>query len=89
MVLKIIVLFTLSTTPGMSYMAIVTLIMPVSRTIYRKSTSAYYYTWAENCISWKSQQQFVVALSSTKVEYIAATEAAKEVIWLSGILSEI
>ena len=55
----------------------------------RKSTTAYVYTWAGNCISWKSQQQSVVALSSTEAEYIAATEAAKEAIWLTGLLNEI
>ncbi|CAM8893625.1 unnamed protein product [Rhodiola kirilowii] len=48
----------------------------------RKSTTALYFTWAGNCISWKSQQQSIVALSSTEAEYIAAVEAIKEAIWL-------
>jgi len=55
----------------------------------RKSVTAYFYTWAGNCISWKSQQQSIVALSSTEAEYIAATEASKEAVWLRGLLSEI
>ncbi|CAM8954218.1 unnamed protein product [Rhodiola kirilowii] len=55
----------------------------------RKSTTSFFYTWAGNCISWKSQLQSVVALSSTEAEYIAATEAAKEAIWLQGLLGEL
>lgn len=34
----------------------------------RKSTTAYFYTWCGNCISWKAQQQPIVALSSTEAE---------------------
>jgi hypothetical protein len=55
----------------------------------RKSTTSYVYTWCGNCVSWKSQQQSIVALSSTEAEYIAATEASKEAIWLQGLLREI
>ncbi|CAM8906121.1 unnamed protein product [Rhodiola kirilowii] len=55
----------------------------------RKSTTALYFTWAGNYISWKSQQQSIVTLSSTKVEYIVAVEAIKEAMWLQGILGEI
>ena len=39
----------------------------------RKSAISYVYTWCGNCISWKSQQQPIVALSSIEAEYIAAT----------------
>ncbi|CAM8889646.1 unnamed protein product [Rhodiola kirilowii] len=55
----------------------------------RKSTTGLFFTWHRNCVSWKSQLQSVVALSSTKAEYIAAPEAAKEALWLKGLLSEI
>lgn len=55
----------------------------------RKSTTSFMYTWCGNCISWKSQQQPIVALSSTEAEYISAVEASKEAIWLQGILGEI
>ena len=54
----------------------------------RRSTSAYMFTLCGSCISWKSQLQSIVALSSTEAEYIAATEAAKEGIWLKGLLEE-
>ncbi|KAK4384064.1 Retrovirus-related Pol polyprotein from transposon TNT 1-94 [Sesamum angolense] len=40
-------------------------------------------------LSWKSQLQNIVALSTTEAEYIATTEAFKEAIWLKGILTEI
>ncbi|CAM8928612.1 unnamed protein product [Rhodiola kirilowii] len=55
----------------------------------RKSTTGLFFTWRGNCISWKFQLQSVVALSSTEDEFIAATEAAKEVVWLKGLLFEI
>ena len=55
----------------------------------RRSTTAYVFTLCGNCVSWKSQLQSVVALSSTEAEYIAATEAAKEAIWIKGLLMEL
>ncbi|CAM8956236.1 unnamed protein product [Rhodiola kirilowii] len=55
----------------------------------RKSTTSFFSTWVGNCISWKSQLQSIVALSSTEAEYIAATEAVKEAIWLKGMVKEI
>ncbi|CAM8953087.1 unnamed protein product [Rhodiola kirilowii] len=55
----------------------------------RKSTTAFFFTWAGNCISWKSQLQPIVTLSSTEAEYVAATEAAKEAIWLQGLMKEL
>lgn len=42
-----------------------------------------------SCISWKSQLQSIVALSTTEFEYIDIIDAIKEVICLKGILSEI
>ncbi|KAL0435944.1 UNVERIFIED_CONTAM: Retrovirus-related Pol polyprotein from transposon TNT 1-94 [Sesamum radiatum] len=48
----------------------------------RKSTTSYVFTLCGACISWKSQLQNIVALSTTEAEYIATTEAFKEAIWL-------
>lgn len=39
-------------------------------------------------VSWCSKKQAVVALSSTKVEYVAATMAAHECIWLKILIGE-
>ncbi|KAL0342640.1 UNVERIFIED_CONTAM: Retrovirus-related Pol polyprotein from transposon TNT 1-94 [Sesamum calycinum] len=54
----------------------------------RRSTTSYVFTLCGACISWKSQLQNIVALSTTEAEYIATTEAFKEAIW-PGILTEI
>ncbi|TXG73504.1 hypothetical protein EZV62_002083 [Acer yangbiense] len=51
----------------------------------RRSTSSYFFTIVGCCVSWKSQLQSVLALSTTEVEYIAVTEA----IWLQGLLGDI
>ena len=55
----------------------------------RKSITAYFFTLGGNCISWKSQLQSLVALSSTESEYMAIIDAFKEAVWLQGLLSEI
>ena len=55
----------------------------------RKSTTSYVFTVCRSCISWKSQLQHIVALSTTASEYIAIADAMKEAIWLKGVISEI
>ena len=55
----------------------------------RKSLTSYCFMLNECCINWKSQQQPIVALSTTEAEFMATTEAFKEAVWLSGILKEI
>jgi hypothetical protein len=43
-----------------------------------------------NCpVSWQSLKQRVVALSSYKAEYIAATSTATQALWLALLLSEL
>jgi len=44
----------------------------------RKSTGAYTFFLQGSCISWASKKQGLIALSSTEAEFIAGTEAAKE-----------
>ncbi|KAI5341865.1 hypothetical protein L3X38_009740 [Prunus dulcis] len=46
----------------------------------RKSTSGYVFTLNEGAISWRCCKQSTTADSTTKAEYIAASEVAKEVI---------
>lgn len=55
----------------------------------RTSTFSYVFTLCKGCISWKSQLEKLVALSSIEVEYIAACNAIKEGLWLKGLLTEI
>ncbi|CAI9782829.1 unnamed protein product [Fraxinus pennsylvanica] len=55
----------------------------------RKSTSAYVFTVNNTRISWKSQLQKIIALSAIEAEYIAASDAVKEGIWLKNLLDEI
>ncbi|CAN0846213.1 Retrovirus-related Pol polyprotein from transposon TNT 1-94 [Linum grandiflorum] len=55
----------------------------------RKSTSGYMMTFAGAAVSWQSRLQKCVALSTTEAEYIAVTEACKEVLWLKKFLQEL
>ena len=48
----------------------------------RKSTSGYLVTYAGGAVSWQSRLQKCVALNTTEVEFIAVTEASKELLWL-------
>jgi hypothetical protein len=48
----------------------------------RRSTTGYVFTVGGTTVSWISKLQKVVALSTTKEENFAATEASKEMIWL-------
>eukprot|EP00253_Pinus_taeda_P028835 PITA_28835 len=54
----------------------------------RRSTSGYVFTLASGAISWMSKLQNLVALSTTEAEYIAASHACKEAIWLKGLFGE-
>ena len=47
---------------------------------HRRSTSGYVFNLFGGSISWMSKKQVVVALSTTQVEYMAATHTSKEVV---------
>ena len=55
----------------------------------RKSTTGYLYTFVGAVVSWVSRLQRIVALSTTEADYIAATEACKEMLWMQRFLGEI
>jgi len=55
----------------------------------RRSLSGYVFTFAGSVVSWKSTLQPTVSLSTTEAEYVAMTEAAKEGIWLKGLLGDL
>ena len=48
----------------------------------RRSTSGYVFNLFGGAVSWMSKKQSIVALSTTEEEYMAATHASKEAIWL-------
>ncbi|KAE8682957.1 AGC (cAMP-dependent, cGMP-dependent and protein kinase C) kinase family protein, putative isoform 1 [Hibiscus syriacus] len=54
----------------------------------RRSTTGYVYTLGVTAVSWVSQLQKVVALSTIEAEYVAVTEASKEMVWLQSFLEE-
>ena len=56
---------------------------------HRHSISGFLFHFSIGAISWSSKKQGVVLLSSTEVEYVAQTHAAKEGIWLRSFIKEI
>lgn len=54
-----------------------------------RSTSGILCMFAGGAISWNSKRQNVVAISSTEAEIYAASETAREIIWLKRILKDI
>lgn len=55
----------------------------------RKSTSGYVFTLANSPITWKSQEQNVVAQSTTEAEYLALALGVKEALWLKSFLKKL
>ena len=55
----------------------------------RKSTTGFVFILGGTTISWASNLQKIVVMSTTKAEYVVATEAAKEMIWLHSFLDEL
>eukprot|EP00253_Pinus_taeda_P032553 PITA_32553 len=57
-----------------------------------RSGSEKIYKWVlfnlfGGAVSWMSKKQYVVALSTIEAEYMAATHASKEVVWLQRLCS--
>ena len=55
----------------------------------RHSTSGNVFLMAGGAISWLSQKQTTVALSTAEAEYMALGSAAQEAIWLRHLLSDL
>ena len=55
----------------------------------RRSTSGMVVKMGTGAISWASKLQSVVTLSTTEAEYISATSAGQEIIWLRNLFSEL
>jgi hypothetical protein len=54
-----------------------------------KSTSGVLFFFSKCLVSWQSVKQQVVALSSCEAEYIAASTALTQTIWLVRLLSDL
>eukprot|EP00253_Pinus_taeda_P005723 PITA_05723 len=52
----------------------------------QKSTSGYLFHMGSGAISWASKKQPIVALSTAKAEYVAATAAACQAVWMRRML---
>ena len=55
----------------------------------RRSTSGNVFVFGQAAISWGSSKQTCVALSSCEAEIMAASEAAKDAVYLSNFLKEL
>lgn len=55
----------------------------------RKSTSGYVFTLGGGAIIWRSIKQKCIADSTMEAEYVAASEAAKEAVWLRNFLLDL
>src|SRR4051812_37492124 len=54
-----------------------------------KSQSGYVFILNGAAVSWRSAKQSVVARSSTKSEYMAASETSQEAIWMKEFIAEL
>eukprot|EP00253_Pinus_taeda_P003040 PITA_03040 len=55
----------------------------------QKSTSGYVFHMSSGAISWASKKQPIVALSTTETEYVAATAAACQAVWMRRMLKSL
>src|SRR6202522_895751 len=56
---------------------------------HRRAISGYVFLIDGGAVSWSSKKQELVTLSTTEAEYVAATHAAKEAIWLHRLIGEL
>lgn len=54
-----------------------------------RSTTGMVFYYGDALVSWNSQKQKTVALSSCEAEFMAATATACQAIWLKGLLGEL
>jgi hypothetical protein len=57
--------------------------------LHHHSISGFTFFLGDGAISWSSKKQPIITLSSTESEYVALTHAAKELVWLRKLLSDL
>lgn len=57
--------------------------------VHRRSTSGIIFFLGLNLVTWTSQKQESVALSSCEAEYMAASAGACQGVWLSPLIAEL
>uniref|UniRef100_A0A5S6QJM5 Reverse transcriptase Ty1/copia-type domain-containing protein n=1 Tax=Trichuris muris TaxID=70415 RepID=A0A5S6QJM5_TRIMR len=55
----------------------------------RKSTTGFVFQLGSSVVAWTSRKQSTVALSSTEAEYMAASCACRELLWLRVLLEDL
>lgn len=55
----------------------------------RKSTSGYVFSLGSGVVSWSSKKQATVALSSAEAEYMVASLASSQAVWMRRILTDL
>ena len=55
----------------------------------RKSISGFVFICNGGAVSWKSSKQSITVDSTTEIEYIAASDAAKEAVWIKKFITEL
>ncbi|KAK8685894.1 hypothetical protein V6N13_124926 [Hibiscus sabdariffa] len=56
---------------------------------YQANPGEGHWTAVKNILNWKSSKQETVADSTTKAEYVSASEATKEDVWIKEFISEL
>ena len=55
----------------------------------RKAISGYAFLINGGAVSWSSKKQEIISLSTTEAEYVAATHATKEALWLRNLIGQV
>ncbi len=55
----------------------------------RHAISGYVFLLNGGAVLWSAKRQEIISLSTTESEYVAATHAAKEALWLRSLLSQL